>query len=138
MNYCCKYCHYYLGSRYRFTWPNGDYVEEILDCILYGGMLCGTDQSDCKIGTKDDMFEICDFRNDGNFQLFLLHKCEMSEEQKEEYYQLCRKIYNQVGKTELVETAESLDFLFKNSIDVFDLLESGQALHLSIVNILQK
>lgn len=135
---CCDYAHYYLGCRYRYTYlEDNDYVEDTLDAILYGGMLIGTNQGENKKGNyDDDWFETDDFKDEtkGLFQLFLIHPCDLTKKQKKEYKELCYKIIDlHDGKTIIrySDTPLSMDYLFRNGIDAFDLIENGNAIDLT-------
>lgn len=135
-NKCCEYAHYYFGARFRFTWPDGQFVEGRVEqfCDIY--FMTGSDMTPGRDISRDDYYEIGDIRTDGNFQLFLLSAIEMTADQKKKYYALCFQFITKGGKLMHADTPASLDYLLKNHIDCFGLLRDGYALHLSIVNIL--
>lgn len=111
--------HYYMGCRFRFTWPDGDYVEDVLDTC---GFVCGNN-----LLKKDEWYEI-DLRDDdpgSKFQLYLTHIGDMTQQQEDEYYKLTKKVGDKI-----VDTPMSLDYLFKNGFDAFGLLEADQALNI--------
>ena len=77
-------------------------------------------------------FEINDFRLDGNFQLFLTHPSDMTKQQKEEYKKLCYECRDNAGDLlRIVDTPDSLVYLFRNGIDVFSLIDNGHAIDLA-------
>ena len=129
MNPCCKYAHYYMGNRFRFTWRNGDFIEDTLSLINDIGFITGTNIYEPRDATKE-WYEINDFRKDGDFQLILIHPCDMPKHQLKKYKSLCKNIWDSSNKSVLhiADTPESLDYLFNNSIDVFDLIERGFAI----------
>lgn len=134
MNSCCHYAHYYLGSRFRFTWHNGDWAEGKLVIVSDYGFIMADEMFD-ENGALPDGIDFDDVRKDGDFRLILVHPSDMSSQQKEEYYQLSKKMRNEFGKTVLIDTPFSLDYLFKNGIDAFDLIENGSAIDKSTISI---
>lgn len=133
MNACCRYAHYYFGCRFRFTWPDGQYVEDDLDMLLKWKSVSGENIADNKLpeeaGKWPNSFDIDNIEKDGNFQLILKHQSDMSKREMREYKNLCKNIIDSNGKiSRIVDTPSSLDYVFKKYIDVFDLIEDGYAI----------
>lgn len=126
MIYISDILHYYFGARYRFTFSNGEVVEDKLSVISNHRTLfyCGDDPN------MD--WWIDDYKKDGTLKLFLIHPLDMTEEQKAEYHSLCHTFKNYDGKIGRVDTPLSLHFLFKNSIDAFDLIDNGFAIPIKV------
>lgn len=131
------YMHYYLGCRYRIDFPDGDYVESILEWIGYDGMIMSqniADNKKAKRGEKycdDDSFEIDVYKEDLSFRFILLHPCDMTEQQKNEYRSYCYPVQDFYKKRKILryaDTPESMHYLFKHGIDAFDLIEKGLAI----------
>lgn len=131
MNPCCDYAHYYLGCDFRFTWHDGDWVEGKIELLSSNGFMCG---KIFKSNTMwiDNWYDIDNFREFGEFQLILRHQCDMTYKQKKKYKSLCYEVIdarnNPTVLLRIVDTPESLKFLFDNGIDAFDLIESGHAI----------
>jgi hypothetical protein len=128
-NKCCEFAHYYFGAAFRFTWPDGDFIEDKFK-MFNDGFICGyhKDQKD-----EENWYEVHDFRQDGDFQLILRDHSDMSKEELTAYKSLCKKITD-LGKSNNIiryaDTPLSMDYLFKNNIDAFDLIEDGFAIEI--------
>jgi len=133
---CCDYAHYYIGSRYRYTWSDGDFVEDVLEAILYNGDVFGCDKSINKKDKEgDNYFEISNIKDQekGKFQLLLTYPSDMTEVQAQEYKYLCNFCRDSKGHfhklLNLPQAASpAIHYLIKNGIDAFGLLEFGDAI----------
>jgi hypothetical protein len=116
--------HYYMGSKFQFTFTNGEVVYGTLEMINDSGMIFSK-----SLNAKDenDYIEIMDFRADGELKLILFHQSDMTVHQKKSYYRLCKTLYAP-GKRFIVDTPESLNYLFSHSVDAFDLVERDLAI----------
>lgn len=128
-NPCCDYAHFYLGTRYRFTFLDGTVVEDIYETVLYEGMLFGEDKSD----KKEGYFEINNFRTDGNFQLFLWEQYRCKGEINRACRKLVRKYRAEEDRWFGWDTLTALELCLKESIDIFDLIRNGHALDAALL-----
>lgn len=138
--FCADFAHYYLGCRYRYTWrDNGEFVESIMEALFYGGTIMAANIGPNKTGNHDkDWYEVNNFKDhaEGEFQLFLTHPCDLTNIQKREYKGLCYKMTDLNNKQEIIRYADtpwSMDYLFKNGIDAFDLIENGNAIDINTI-----
>lgn len=130
------YIHYYVGCRYRLDWPDGQYVEDILEAILFDGMICGTNIARNKVGNDaDDSFEAILFDKkdpfEGTFRFILTHSNDMTEQQRIEYRSYCYPVEDFNDKQKVLrwsDTPLSMHYIFKHGIDAFDLIEKGLAI----------
>lgn len=131
MNPCCDYAHCYLGCDFTFTWPDGDWVEGRVELVNSTGFMCGKVYKS-NVPWADNWYEINDFRESGDFKLRLRHPCDMTQKQKKIYKSLCYQVMGASGDKptilRIVDTPQSLKFMFDNGIDAFDLIESGYAI----------
>lgn len=131
------YWHYYLGCRYRIEWPDGDYVESVLDWIGYEGMIMSyniADNKKAKHGQnyyEPDSFEVEIFRENLTFKFILIHPCDLSEQQQNEYRSFCYPVEDFIKRKKVLRYADtplSMHYMFKHGIDAFDLIEKGLAI----------
>lgn len=128
MNSCYHYAHYYVGHNFRYTWPDGEWVEGKIWGIGTNGWLHG----DCYLnseGQKKDLdYDFDDIRDEkfGIFQLIL--RAEMTKKEKAEYYSLCTRFKLESGEKAIVDTPYSLEYLFVRGIDAFHLIDNGYAI----------
>lgn len=128
---CVDYAHYYMGSWFRFTWPDGNFIEDKL-IMINNTFMCGYDKD---VREESKWYEINDLRKDGHFQLMLRHICDLTQKQKKEYKELCYQMVDLVDKKTILrysDTPLSMDYLFRNGIDVFDLIEKGDAIDIKL------
>lgn len=129
-----NYANYYVGQRFKYSWPDGDWIIATLNSVLWTGMLFGTNEGNNKKGKDmEDDFEINDISDpeEGSFRLILHHPSDISPKLKRDHRKLCLQINdprNIIKVLNYAETAESMDFLFKNGIDCFNLIEKGFAI----------
>lgn len=128
-NPCCKYAHYYLGCKFRMTFNDGLTVEGSLWSVTNYGAAFGSNYIDVSTGKEIDV-DIENIAEDGNFQLFLFDPAEMPQKQISEYYALCKRVHDARGVLlKNMDTPESIDYLFRNHIDAFDLIKNGYAIN---------
>jgi len=120
-----EYIQHYFGSAFKYTYGNNEVVWGILSIYNNWGMTCGDDLLD------KEWFEIELYskKYPGNFQFILTRREDMTEDQKREYDLLCLKIESTFEENIIIiDTPLSLIYLFKNSIDVFGLIDKGLAI----------
>lgn len=121
--------HYYLGSKFMFTSPEGEYIVAKLENVNTWRDLYGSDATGNAVD-KDGYYEIMDYTK-GKLQLILLHPNDMTKEQMSEYKNLCFKITDLKDDKKIIryaDTPDSMHYLFKNGIDAFDLIENELAI----------
>lgn len=104
--------HYYLGNMFKFTYTNGDIIYAKIENINDNLFLCGTVQwvgegGEFKkpINEGDNFYEIDGIKEEGKMELILTPLQEMG-------------LFSPI----------TMHNMFKEGIDVFGLIESGQAI----------
>lgn len=130
--------HYYLGCRVRVTWHDGTIYCYWVETISDHGFILGSNIDD-----KAELYRNLEFELDWldeypckvKFQPYLTHPTDLTPAQLKEYKALCHKNYFKEQNVEWEsDTPESLAWLFKNKIDAFNLIESGQAFDMNNPN----
>lgn len=124
--------HFYLGAKFLYLFWDGRKIESEVCNISPHGFMCGYSEKK-EIETGDGYFEINNIHTCGEMTLFLKHPSHMTEYEKSCYYRLCKKITYKSGRINcemIVDTPESLSYLYLNHFDVFGLIESGGAIFL--------
>lgn len=116
----------YHHAKFQYTFKDGEVVYgEIIvinDPFIIGKLL------EPKPKSEYEDFELDDFRRQGDLKLILHHQSEMTVHQKREYFKLCTVIWDSNKKRIIVDTPQSLLYLFTHNIDAFSLIDKGEAL----------
>lgn len=120
--------HYYMGCYFRYERERGQIIIAKLDLLNGVDYMCGT-------GVDGQWYEFDDWFTKGKMQLILHDPKDMREAQKDEYYSLCRKVYD-TNQTQYytMDTPASLHFLFQNKIDAFNLIKYGIAIDIKTIS----
>lgn len=129
---------YYIGCKVRVTWERGEVVDYWMQSITDFGFIFGQNVNDKAAKYVDLEFELewldeepCKVK----FQPYLTHATDLKPEQLKEYKALCHKNYFKEQNVEWEsDTPASLAWLFRNKIDAFDLIETGQAFDINHPN----
>lgn len=120
--------HYYMGCLFRYETERGKVIIAKLELLNRTDYMCGD-------GIDGEWYEIDDVYSKGKLQLILHDPSDMTEDQKDNYYLLCHKVYDS-NQTQYyrMDTPASLHFLFKNHIDAFNLIEYGAAIDIKTIH----
>lgn len=120
------FARYYIGCQCRYTWPDGFWAEGELLTVGDTGFLYIDFKLDSDGKTKELYYDVDDDTH-GTLYLYLRDKEEMTLEEGDEYYKLCKKVVKEELRI-TVDTPWSLDFLFRHGIDAFGILDNQPTL----------
>lgn len=121
------YARYYLGQRFWVMYWDGSEAYDVIQSVSENG--------NDVFGFDNDLY-FWQEKQIKDFKLILKRPYDMSETDKRKYKKLCKRvIMNGRKNAYLVDTPESLVFLFEHGFDAFDLIRKKLALDEKVVKI---